>query len=162
MYLHFWKFGRFFASSLFWSHENIISLLRTWGLFYMFNNITTEKKKQLFVIFFAKENICDSWQQNENRRLKLFCSALCDPGHIFHVWMKQSFTIPHPHTSFHSLSNGYPLLWKSQGAHNKMGTSCGALSSHMSSRRAKGGPSYNLTRAFPISSAPDFAILVFF
>lgn len=127
----FLKIWEVFASSLLWSHENITSPLRTWGLLYVINSITTEKKRHLFVILFAEENICDSWQQNENYRLKLFCSALCDPGHF--PCLDEAILHNLPSTHQLSCSEQWPSSApKESGCPQKnkhMGSSCAPLSS---------------------------------
>lgn len=135
----FLKIWEVFASSLLWSHENITSPLRTWGLLYVINSITTEKKKGISLWFYLQRKTFVI-HDNKMRTIDWNCSVVpCVTQDIFHVWMKQSFTISHPHTSFHALSNGHLLLQKSQGAHRK--TSTCALLVHLcplSSRRAKG------------------------
>lgn len=172
LYLHFWKFGRFFIPSLpFDLMKMSLLTTKTWEPFYMIINF--------MVVFYIWKNttlgLHLQWKafvvhgnhdmQNEHHSLKTSCSALCDPRRIFHVWMKQSFTIPRPLTSFHALSNAHPLLWMRLVVYIKTNMYSLLLETYpLTWVPGNQRPVVHHTTwwAFPVFSALGFAISVFF
>lgn len=136
----FLKIWDIFASSLLWSHENITSPLRTWGLLYMINNITTEKT--LSFLWFCLQRKTFVIHDNKMRTIDWNCSVVpCVTQVTFSMsgWSNPSQCLIHtpafilwPWPSSALKVSGCPQKNKHAV------TSCAALSSHMSSRRAKG------------------------